>query len=204
MKKAATLFLLMLSSCQILAQVRIYKDNKLQAEGLFVGTAVNVIHVRTFDGTNIAKRSFFQNVLDSIVVLDSASIAEIGATPFRCHLVLRNERPVYDFEKTFAPKVDSNIFGYQSVSSQHVRTEREIRLQKAEKHADKAQASLVGAISFGLLSAVLIRELDVRAAENNSFSPAVLIGALSGAVGFVFLLNAVDQHSKAKSYRTID
>lgn len=204
MKRAAILFFFVLASSQLFAQVKIYKDGTLQAEGLFLGTAANVIHVRTFDGSNFAKRSFFQNSLDSIVVLDSANILMMGTDKFQCPLVLRYERRTFDFRLVSANKIDTSNRAFQAAGPAQLLDERQVRLQKAQKHADKAQASLVGAICFGFLTAVLVREVNIRSKENNSFNSSLLIGGLSGAVSFVFLLNAVDQHAKAKSYRIID
>lgn len=195
-----------LAFSQLFAQVRIYKEGTLQAEGLFLGTAANVIHVRTFDGTNFSKKSYFQNSLDSIVVLDSANISIMGTEKFQCPLVLRYERRAFDFRLAYANKhkLDSNNHAFQAAGPAHLLNERQVRLQKAQKHADKAQASLVGAISFGFLTAVLVREVSIRSKENNNINSSLLIGGLSGAIGFVFLLNAADQYAKAKSYRTID
>lgn len=204
MKRAAILFFFVLASSQLIAQVRIYKEGVLQAEGLFLGTAANVIHVRTFDGTNFAKRSYFQNSLDSIVVLDSANILMIGSEKFRCPLVLRYERSAFDFKSIYVNKIDTTFRAFQAANPAQMLEERQVRLQKAQKHADKAQASLVGAITFGLLTAVLVREVSIRAEENNGINSRILIGGLSGAVGFVFLLNAVDQHTKSKAYRSLD
>jgi len=204
MKRAAILFFFVLASSQLIAQVRIYKEGVLQAEGLFLGTASNVIHVRTFDGTNFAKRSYFQNSLDSIVVLDSANILMIGSEKFRCPLVLRYERSAFDFKSIYVNKIDTTYRAFQTANPAQMLDERQVRLQKAQKHADKAQASLVGAITFGLLTAVMVREVSIRSEENNGINSRILIGGVSGAIGFVFLLNAVDQHTKSKAYRSID
>lgn len=204
MKRAAILFFFVLASSQLIAQVRIYKEGVLQAEGLFLGTAANVIHVRTFDGTNFAKRSYFQNSLDSIVVLDSANILMIGTEKFRCPLVLRYERRAFDFKSIYVNKIDTTYRAFQTANPAQMLDERQVRLQKAQKHADKAQASLVGAITFGLLTAVMVREVSIRSEENNGINSRILIGGVSGAIGFVFLLNAVDQHTKSKAYRSID